>query len=99
MLHHIQCRCNDTIDTVGNLSSPGCNTVNVHNNFHHDTHRGRSHGIRKFNRPIIHDVSFDSLMSLMQEPFGLRRIHTKLFTIHLRYLNILLSGLRKTSHL
>ena len=81
--------CNDKIDTVGNLSSPGCNTVNVHNLFNHKTRRDRSHGIRKYNRPNIHDVSFDSLLPLMQEPLGLHHIRTKLFSIPLGSLNIL----------
>ena len=41
--------CNETNDhdTVGNLSNPGCNTVNFHNLFQHNTRRNRSHGIRK----------------------------------------------------
>ena len=53
--------CNDHIDSIGNLTSPGCQSVNVLNLFDRTSRRHRSHGSRKYNKPEIHDVSFDGL--------------------------------------
>ena len=54
--------CNDHIDSIGNLTSPGCQSVNVLNLFDRTSRRHRSHGSRKYHKPEIHDVSFDRLL-------------------------------------
>ena len=82
---------------VGTLSSPDCNTVDVHNLVHRNTRRDRSQCIRKYNRPNIHDVSFDSLLTPTHEPLGLHHLRTKLCSIPLRYLNILSQNCIKQS--
>ena len=51
--------CNDHIDCIGNLTSPGCQSVNVLNLFDRTNRIPRSHGSRRYNKPEIHDVSFD----------------------------------------
>ena len=53
---------NDHIDCIGNLTSPGCQSVNVLNLFDRTSRRPRSHGSRRYNKPEIHDVSFDGLL-------------------------------------
>ena len=73
--------CNDKIDSLGNLSSPGCDSVNVLNLFNKSIRRPRSHGHRRYNSPTIHNVSFDSLLPLLQKPLGLHHIRTALFSI------------------
>ena len=51
--------CNDHIDSIGNLTSPGCQLVNVLNLFNRTSRSHRSHGLRRYNKPDIHYVSFD----------------------------------------
>ena len=46
--------CNDHIDSIGNLTSPGCQSVNVLNLFNRTSRRHRSHGSRRYNTPEIH---------------------------------------------
>ena len=58
--------CNDHIDSIGNLTSPGCQSVNVLNLFDRTSRRHRSHGSRKYNKPEIHNVSFDGLLPFRQ---------------------------------
>ena len=43
--------CNDHIDSIGNITSPGCQSVNVLNLFDRTSRRHRSHGSRKYNKP------------------------------------------------
>ena len=73
--------CNDKIDSLGNLSSPGCDSTNVLNLFNRSTRRPRSHGHRRYNSPKIHNVSFDSLLPVLQKPLGLHHIRTALYSI------------------
>jgi hypothetical protein len=55
--------CNGNIGSIGNISSPQCSNVNVMELFNNTPRRKRtSHGHRPYNEPIIHDVSFDSLL-------------------------------------
>lgn len=81
--------CNDHIDSIGNLTSPGCQSVNVLNLFDQTPRRHRSHGKRKYNRPEIHDVSFDALLPFVNQKLGLHHIRTKLYSIPLRKLHSL----------
>jgi hypothetical protein len=64
--------CNDNIGSIGNISSPKCasSNVNVMGIFNNTSRRKRSHGHRLYNKPIIHDVSFDSLLTLPEYAMG-----------------------------
>ena len=81
--------CNDHIDTIGNLTSSGCQSVNVLNLFDRTSRRHRSHGSRKYNKPEIHDVSFDGLLSFVNLQLGLHHIRTKLYSLPLKRLHAL----------
>ena len=76
--------CNDHIDSIGNLTSPGCQSVNVLNLFDRTNRRHRSHGSRKYNKPEIHDVSFDGLLPFVNLQLGLHHIRTKLYSLPLK---------------
>jgi hypothetical protein len=43
--------CNDNIKGVGNLSSPGCNEINVMSHFNTITRTKRSHGHKRIQNP------------------------------------------------
>ena len=73
--------CNDKIDSLGNPSSPSCDSVNVLNLFNRPARRPRSHGHRRYNSPKLHNVSFDSLLPVLQKPLGLHHIRTALYSI------------------
>ena len=75
--------CNDRIDSVGNLTSPACSSVNVMNLFNYSSRRKRSHGHRHYTPPIFHDVSFNGLIEHMSKPLGIHHIRTKLFSVSL----------------
>ena len=79
------------MDSVGNLSSPGCSAINVMQLFNRSSRRARSHGHRHYNPPIIHQVSFDELLPYIQTPLGVHHIRTKLFSIPLTTLKRLSS--------
>ena len=79
--------CNDHIDSIGNLTSPGCQSVNVLNLFDRTSRRNRSHGSRKYNKPEIHDVSFDGFLPFVNLQLGLHHIHTKLYSLPLKRLH------------
>ena len=81
--------CNDHIDSIGNLTSPGCQSVNVLNLFDRTSRRHRSHGSRKYNKPEIHDVSFDGLLPFVNLQLGLHHIRTKLCSLPLKRLHAL----------
>ena len=70
--------CNDHIDSIGNLTSPGCKSVNVLNLFDRTSRRHRSHGSRKYNKSEIHNVSFDGLLPFVNLQLGLHHIRTRL---------------------
>lgn len=82
--------CNDNVESVGNLSSPQCTQVNVMGLFNNTKTRRRSHGHRFYNKPIIHDVSFDSLLPYVNKQLGLHYSRTKLYSVPLKKLNNLL---------
>ena len=63
--------CNDHIDSTGNLTSHGCQSVNVLNLFDRTSRRHRSHGTRKYNKPEIHNVSFAGLLPFVNLQLGL----------------------------
>ena len=54
--------------------------------FANTSRRKRSHGHRSYNKPIIHDVSFDSLLPYVNKPLGLHHIRTKLYSVPLKIL-------------
>ena len=63
--------CNDHIDSIGNLTSHGCQSVNVLNLFDRTSRRHRSHASRIYNKPEIHNVSFDGLLPFVNLQLGL----------------------------
>ena len=79
--------CNDHIDSIGNLTSPGCQSVNVLNLFDRTSRRHRSHGARKYNKPEIHNVSFDGLLPFVNLQLGLHYIRTRLYSLPLNMLH------------
>ena len=81
--------CNDHIDSIGNLTSPGCQSVNVLNLFDITSRRHRSHGSRKYNKTEIHDVSFDGLLPFVNLQLGLHHIRAKLYSLPLKRLHAL----------
>ena len=63
--------CNDKIDSVGNLTSRRCSSVNVMRLFGSSQRRKRSHGHRHYSRSNFHtDVAFDILFPYVQQPLG-----------------------------
>ena len=81
--------CNDHIDNIGNLTSPGCQSVNVLNLFDRTSRRHRRHGSRRYNTPEIHNVSFDGLLSFVNLQLGLHHIRTRLYSLPLKTLHVL----------
>ena len=81
--------CNDHIDSIGNLTSPGCQSVNVLNLFDRTSRRHRSHGSRRYNKPEIHNVSFDGLLPFVNLQLGLHHIRTSLYSLPLKTLHVL----------
>ena len=79
--------CNDHIDSIGNLTSPGCQSVNVLNLFDRTSRRPRIHGSRRYNKPEIHDVSFDGLLPFVNIQLGLHHIRTRLYSLSLKMLH------------
>ena len=79
--------CNDNIRSIGNLSSPRCNDVNVMNLFDKTPRRKRSHGTRHRNPSTIHDVTINDLLPFVQKPLGIHHIRTKLFSLPLSKLH------------
>ena len=70
--------CSDKIDSVGNLTSPRCSSVNVMRFFGSSQRRKISHGHRHYNCPNFHaDVAVDTLLPFVQQPLGLHHIRTK----------------------
>ena len=63
--------------------------MNVLNLFGRTSKRHRSHGSRRYNKPEIHNVSFDSLLSFVNLQLGLHHIHTRLYTLPLKTLHVL----------
>ena len=81
------CDCNDHINSIGNLTSPWCQSINVLNLFDRTSRRHRSHGARKYNKPEIHNVSFDGLLPFVNLKLGLRHIRTRLYSLPLNMLH------------
>ena len=79
--------CNDKIKGVGALSSPSCKRTNVLGIFNKQQRRNRSHGHRHYNKrtPQL-DSSTDTLVNLIDsidQPQGVHKIKTTLFSISL----------------
>ena len=89
--------CNDHIDSIGNLTSPGCQSVNVLNLFDRTSSRHRSHRSRRYNKPEIHNVSFDGLLPFVNLQLGLHHIRTRLYSLSLQTLQVLYES-TLTSH-
>ena len=68
--------CNDHINSIGNLTSRGCQSVNALNLliFNQTRWIPRSHGSRSYNKPEIHDISFDGLLLFVNVQLGLHHI-------------------------
>ena len=81
--------CNDHIDSIGNLTCPGCQSVNVLNLFDQTSRRHRSLGPRRYNKPVIHNVSFDGLLPFVNLQLGLHHIRTRLYSLPLKTLHVL----------
>jgi hypothetical protein len=81
--------CNDNINSMGNLTSPGYSSVNVMNLFNRSPRRRRSHGHRHYTPPVIHDLSFNGLLRFYTSPLGIHNIRTKLYSVPLSRLNTL----------
>ena len=90
--------CNDHIDSIGNLTSPGCQSVNVLNVFDRTSRRHRSHGSRRYNKPEIHNVSFDGLLPFVNLQLGLHHIRTRLYSLPLKTLHVLYESTVLTLH-
>ena len=86
--------CNDNIKGVRNLSSPGCNEVNVMSHFNTITINKRSHGhkriknpnVKKSSKPRTLQNTFNDLLSNIQKPLGIHHIRTILFSLPVNYL-------------
>ena len=82
--------CNDHIDNIGNLTSPGCQSVNVINLFDRTSRRHWILGSRRYNKPEIHNVPFDSLLPFVNLQLGLHPpIRTRLYSLPLKTLHVL----------
>ena len=81
--------CNEHIDCIGNLTSPGCQSVNVLNIFYRTSRRHRSHDSRRYNKPEIHNASFDGLLPFVNLQLGLHHIRTRLYSLPLKTLHVL----------
>ena len=69
--------CNDHIDSIRNLTSPGTNQYFFLNLFDRTRRRHRSHGSGKYNKPGIHNVFFDGLLPFVNLQLGLDLHHTR----------------------
>ena len=86
--------CNDNIKGVGNLSSPGCNEINVMSLFNTIPRTKRSHGhkriqhpnVKKSSKPRTLEDTFNDLLSNIQKPLGIHHIRTILFSLPVNYL-------------
>ena len=86
--------CNDNIKGVGNLSSPGCNEINVMSLFNTIPRTKRSHGhkriqhpnVKKSSKPRTLQDTFNDLLSNIQKPLGIHHIRTILFSLPVNYL-------------
>ena len=78
---------NDHIDSIGNLTSPGCQSVNVLNLFDRTSRRPPSHGSRRYNKSEIPDGSFDGLLPFVNLQLGLHHIRTRLYSLPLKMLH------------
>ena len=79
--------CNDQIKGVGTLSSPSCKHTNVLGIFNKQQRQKRSHGHRHYNKKAPQlDSSIDTmvnLIDLIDQPQGVHKIKTTLFSISL----------------
>ena len=78
---------NDQIKGVGTLSSPSCKRTNVLGIFNKQQHRKRSHGHRHYNKKTPQlDSRIDTFINLIDsidQPQGIHKIETTLFSISL----------------
>ena len=79
---------------MGNLSSPGCNEINVMSLFNTIPRTKRSHGhkriqhpnVKKSSKPRTLQDTFNDLLSNIQKPLGIHHIRTILFSLPVNYL-------------
>ena len=65
------------------VSKSVCQSVNVLNLFDRTSRKHRSHGTRKYNKPEIHNFSFDGLLPFVNLQLGLHHIRTRLYSLPL----------------
>ena len=76
------------IDSIGNLTSPACQSVNfLKSVWPNLSRRHRSHGSRKYKKPEIHNASFDGLLPFVNFQLGLHHIRTRLYSLPLNMLH------------
>ena len=79
--------CDDKIKGVGTLSSPSCKYTNVLGIFNKQQWRKRSHGHQHYNKKTPQlDSSIDTFINLIDsidQPQGVHKIKTTLFSISL----------------
>ena len=80
--------CNDQIKGAGTLSSPSCKHTNVLGIFNKQQRRKRSHGHRHCNKKT---PQLDSSIDSIDQPQGVHKIKTTLFSISLPKLHELQS--------
>lgn len=85
------------IDSICNLISPQCNSVNEIGLFNNTKRFKRSHGHRSNNKPIIHHVSFASLLPYVNKQLGLHYICTNLYSHLLKVENNHLEKFKESS--
>ena len=86
--------CNDSIKGVDNLSSPGCNEINVMSLFNNIRRTKRSHdhkriqhpNVKKSSKPRTLQDTFNELLSNIQKALGIHHIRTILCSLPVDYL-------------
>jgi len=73
------------MDSIGNFSSPGSNSVNVMRLFPASSRRKRSHGHRHYSPPNLYNFSIDSLITLIEKLLAVHHIRAKLYSLPLKF--------------
>jgi CRISPR/Cas system CMR-associated protein Cmr1 (group 7 of RAMP superfamily) len=72
--------CNDNIKGVGNLSSPGCNEINVMSLFNTIPRTKRSHGHKRIQHP---NVKKSSKPRTLQDTFNeIQNVYNYMYSIY-----------------
>ena len=73
--------CIYNVSSIGNMTSPSCNNVNIMNYFPSFNRKKRSHGTRHYTTPHNNQGLFTDLLDLVFKPPGIHHIRTKLFSL------------------